>query len=140
MGKEENALEINGLQLFNLVLWVIIIVYALYTLYRFVEARRAAKLLTPDEFKENMRKVQIVDVREQPEFVAGHILGARNIPYTTFKQRYKELRKDQAVYLYDQKAALSGRAAALLKKQGYTDVFVLKGGYDAWDGKIKKGV
>lgn len=133
-------MEITGLQLFNYILWVVIIAYALYALYRYFEAKRAAKVLTPEEFKENMRRVQIVDVREQPEFVAGHILGARNIPYTTFKQRYMELRKDQPIYLYDQKTALSGRAAALLKKQGYTDIFVLKGGYDAWDGKIKKGL
>lgn len=133
-------MEITGWQIFNYVLWIGIIIYALYALYRYLEAKRSAETLTADQFKENMRKAQIVDVREHPEFEAGHILGARNIPYTAFKQRYRELRKDQPIYLYDQKMALSGRAAAILKKQGYSNVYILKGGYDAWDGKIKKGL
>lgn len=132
-------LKMNGFQIFSIILWAGLIVYALYQLFRFFQRRNAAKFLTSEEFRKDMRKVQIVDVRERPEFEAGHILGARNIAFTAFKERYRELRKDQPVYLYDQGTSLSGRAAALLKKNGYTDLYILKGGYDNWDGKIKKG-
>ncbi|MBU7398080.1 rhodanese-like domain-containing protein, partial [Staphylococcus aureus] len=29
------------------------------------------------------------------------------------------------------------RAARILKKNGYTDIYMLKGGYKKWTGKIK---
>ena len=79
-------------------------------------------------------------VREKTEFDAGHILGARNIAYSAFKQRYQEIRKDQPIYLYDQNSMLSGRCAAILKKNGYKNIFILKGGYAGWDGKVKKSI
>ncbi|MGH2239503.1 rhodanese-like domain-containing protein, partial [Enterococcus faecalis] len=46
--------------------------------------------------------------------------------------------KDQPVYLYDQMKALSIRAANLLRKNDYTDIYILKGGYDGWTAKVKK--
>ncbi len=129
----------TGFDIFRIILWGGILIYGIYMLYRFIERKRSAKVLTSDEFRVNMRKVQIIDVRESAEFEAGHILGARNIPFTQFKERYLEIRKDQPVYLYDQRTSLSGRAAGILKKNGHTEIYILKGGYDDWDGKIKKG-
>lgn len=129
----------NGLDIFSLVLWTGVIGYGLYWLYRFIERKRASKVLTSDEFRKDMRRAQIIDVREKPEFLAGHVLGARNIPYSQFKERAAEIRKDQPVYLYDQRVAFAGRAAAVLKKAGHENIYILKGGYDNWDGKIKKG-
>lgn len=129
----------TGFDIFRFILWGGILFYGIYMLHRFIERKRSAKVLTSDEFRVNMRKVQIIDVRESAEFEAGHILGARNIPFTQFKERYLEIRKDQPVYLYDQRTSLSGRAAGILKKNGHTEIYILKGGYDDWDGKIKKG-
>lgn len=133
-------MNLTGLQIFNIFLWVFIVGYALYQFYYYMQRKNAAVILTEEEFKENMRKVQIIDVREKNDFNAGHILGARNIAYSTFKQRYPEIRKDQPVYLYDQSTVMSGRCAAVLKKNGYKDIYILKGGYAAWNGKIKKSV
>lgn len=130
----------TGFDIFRIILWGGLLIYGLYLLYRFIMGKRAAKTLTSDEFRQNMRKVQIIDVRERPEFEAGHILGARNIPFTQFKERYVEIRRDQPVYLYDQRTTFSSRAAAHLKKNGFEQIYVLKGGYDSWDGKIKKGM
>lgn len=133
------SIAMNGFDVFSLILWTGLIIYGIFWLYRFIEGKRAAKVLKPEEFKQDMRKVQIVDIRESPEFEAGHVLGARNIAFSQFKERYLELRKDQPIYLYDQRNVLSGRAAAILKKNGYSNIYALKGGYDNWDGKIKKG-
>lgn len=93
--------------------------------------------LTEEEFKKEMRKVQLIDVREKKDFDAGHILGARNIPFSTFKTRSVEIRKDQPIYLYDHNKALSLRAALRLRKEGHTDIYHLKGGYRDWTGKTK---
>ncbi|QIL46993.1 rhodanese-like domain-containing protein [Vagococcus coleopterorum] len=99
--------------------------------------KRSAKVIKEDEFAENMRKAQVIDVRDRSAFDAGHILGARNVSYPMMKQNPSSFRKDQPIYLYDQVMSLSVRAANLLRKQGYTDVYILKGGINAWTGKTK---
>nr|WP_211252973.1 rhodanese-like domain-containing protein [Carnobacterium gallinarum] len=122
----------------NIILALVLLGIIGYEAYGYFTRKRAAVELTEEEFKKDMRKVQVIDVREKAEFDASHILGARNIPYSTFKTRYTEIRKDIPVYLYDQKKAMSGRAAVRLKKAGYTEIYRLKGGFQGWTGKIKK--
>lgn len=122
----------------NGILLVIVLAMVFNELYLKIMVKRSAKMLTEEEFKETMRKAQVIDVREKDTFDAGHILGARSMPYSMLKTTIGSLRKDQPVYLYDQKKALSIRAANLLHKNGYTDIYILKGGYDGWTGKVKK--
>ncbi|MCC5895840.1 MAG: rhodanese-like domain-containing protein [Alkalibacterium sp.] len=122
----------------TLILWIGIIAWGIWELVQFFRRKNAATAIENDEFKKNMRKVQIVDVRGKDDFDAGHILGARNIPYMQMKQRFGELRKDQPIYLYDDKKTISYRSALLLKKNGFDDLYVLKDGYSKWDGKIKR--
>lgn len=122
----------------NAVLIAIIAGFGINELYLRIMARRSATTLTEEQFKEGMRKAQVIDVREKETFDAGHILGARNMPYPTLKTMITSIRKDQPVYLYDQKKALSIRAANLLRKNGFKDIYILKGGYDGWTGKTKK--
>ena len=115
----------------NGILLVIVLAMVFNELYLKIMVKRSAKMLTEEEFKETMRKAQVIDVREKDTFDAGHILGRAQHVKTT-------IAKDQPVYLYDQKKALSIRAANLLRKNGYTDIYILKGGYDGWTGKVKK--
>ena len=122
----------------NGILLVIVLAMVFNELYLKIMVKRSAKMLTEEEFKETMRKAPVIDVREKDTFDAGHILGARSMPYSMLKTTIGSLRKDQPVYLYDQKKALSIRAANLLRKNGYTDIYILKGGYDGWTGKVKK--
>ncbi|WP_279259738.1 rhodanese-like domain-containing protein [Enterococcus faecalis] len=122
----------------NGILLVIVLAMVFNELYLKIMVKCSAKMLTEEEFKETMRKAQVIDVREKDTFDAGHILGARSMPYSMLKTTIGSLRKDQPVYLYDQKKALSIRAANLLRKNGYTDIYILKGGYDGWTGKVKK--
>lgn len=122
----------------NGILLVIVLAMVFNELYLKIMVKRSAKMLTEEEFKETMRKAQVIDVREKDTFDAGHILGAHSMPYSMLKTTIGSLRKDQPVYLYDQKKALSIRAANLLRKNGYTDIYILKGGYDGWTGKVKK--
>lgn len=111
-----------------------IIVYAVVSYFRM---KKAVTTLTQDQFIEGYRKAQLIDVREPKDFAAGHILGARNIPQTQLRQRYKEIRADKPVYIYDQNGARAGRVAIYLKKQGYNQLYQLQGGFKQWTGKIK---
>lgn len=112
-----------------------IIVYSVAT---FLYQRKILKTLTEEEFRAGYRKAQLIDVREPGEYAGGHILGARNIPLTQLRMRMKELRPDQPIYLYCQNGLRSGRAAQMLYRKGYRDLYQLKGGFKQWTGKIKK--
>lgn len=112
----------------------IIIVYVLVNMLRL---KKAVTNLTQEEFIQGYRKAQLIDVREVKEFDSGHILGARNVPSTQLRQRYKEIRSDLPVYLYCQNSGRSARAAIFLKKKGYNQLYQLQGGFKSWTGKVK---
>lgn len=112
----------------------LIIIYVLVNTFRL---KKAVTNLTQEEFIQGYRKAQLIDVREAKEFDAGHILGARNIPSTQLRQRFKEIRPDLPVYLYCQNSGRSARAALFLKKKGYDQIFQLQGGFKIWTGKVK---
>ncbi|MBO0423932.1 rhodanese-like domain-containing protein [Enterococcus plantarum] len=128
----------NVLWIINGILVTILLAMGINELYLRIMAKRSAKTITEEEFKEGMRKAQIIDVREKDSFDAGHILGARSMPYTTIKTTLNSIRKDQPVYIYDQKKSLSIRTANQLRKNGYKDLYILKAGYEGWTGKTKK--
>ncbi|OLN23342.1 rhodanese-like domain-containing protein [Domibacillus antri] len=109
----------------------------LYALFMYFSQKRAVKPLSQEEFVQGYRKAQLIDVREPNEYNGGHILGARNIPVTQLKQRMTEIRPDKPVYLYCQSGLRSGRAAQMLYKKGYRDIYHLQGGFKKWTGKIK---
>lgn len=111
-----------------------LLVYFLISSFRL---KKAVTGLTQEQFIEGYRKAQLVDVREPKEFEGGHILGARNIPSSQLRQRYKEMRPDKPVYLYCQNSARSARTALFLKKKGYNEIYQLQGGFRQWTGKIK---
>ncbi|WP_312728954.1 rhodanese-like domain-containing protein [Enterococcus sp.] len=122
----------------NLVLGLIILAFALNWAYFQIMGRRSATIISEDEFKAGMKKAQVIDVREKNEFDSGHILGARNIPFTVLTNSFSAFRKDQPIYLYDARKSLSIRAANKLRKEGFTNVYILKEGYEGWSGKTKK--
>ncbi|KEK26141.1 rhodanese-like domain-containing protein [Bacillus gaemokensis] len=121
-----------------IIILAVIVAFIGYSAWMFFYQKRLIKTLSEEEFRAGYRKAQLIDIREADEFNAGHILGARNIPLSQIRLRYKELRLDQPVYLYCQSGFRTGRAAQYLKKQGYKDFYQLQGGFKSWTGKIKK--
>ncbi len=126
-------------------IWIAILIVLIYFLLRsfyfWLQRKSLAKLggpLSEKQFESTMRKAQLIDLREKSEFDHGHILGARNIPYSQFQYSYQGLRKDLPVYLYDSSVSLSTRAAIKLRKAGYQHIYWLKDGYLNWKGKTKK--
>lgn len=116
---------------------IILVIIIGYMVVQQILNKRAVKELDQNDFHKGLRKAQVVDVREKVDYDYGHINGARNIPITMFKQRFQGLRKDQPIYLCDANGIASYRAASMLRKNGYTDLYMLKGGYKKWTGKIK---
>lgn len=116
---------------------VVLVVLVLFVLINSWRLKKAVTNLTQEQFIQGYRKAQLIDLREPKEFEAGHILGARNLPSTQLRQRYKDIRPDLPVYLYCQNTARSARAALMLKKKGYNQIYQLQGGFKTWTGKIK---
>ena len=129
---------ISGLTVSWLILLLILVVWGGWQLITVIRRNQIAKVIDEDTFQAGIRTAQVVDLREKKYFDAGHILGARSIPYSTFKAYHNQLRSDLPVYLYDQGKALSTRAALMLSKEGYDQIFILKTGYARWQGKTKK--
>jgi rhodanese-related sulfurtransferase len=125
------------LQTSLIVLIVLVVLIIGYSIYSYFSSKKMVTTLSQEDFKAGYRKAQLIDVREQKEFEGGHILGARNIPSTQLKMRMKELRKDKPVYLYCQSGMRSTRAAQMLYKKGYRELYQLEGGFKQWKGKIK---
>lgn len=125
------------LDILFLIMTIFVVVYGAYHLFLWIERRWAAKYITVEDFRENMRHAQVIDVREKDDYNAKHILGSRNIPFSQFKQQMGQIRKDQPIYLCDDFMFTAGRAAGRLKRSGYTNIFILKGGLERWNGKMK---
>ncbi|ARJ51938.1 rhodanese-like domain-containing protein [Staphylococcus lutrae] len=121
----------------TLVVLIVLAAVIVWMITNFIINKKSVTELNQEEFQEGIRKAQVIDLREKADYDYGHIIGARNIPMTMFRQRYQGLRKDQPIYLVDANGIASYRAARTLKKKGYTDLYMLKGGYKKWTGKIK---
>ncbi|MBW1605665.1 rhodanese-like domain-containing protein [Lactobacillus sp. Sy-1] len=117
---------------------VILIVWGAWFLINRYRLKQVANVIDESQFTQLKRRAQIIDLREKRDFDAGHILGARNVPYSTIRQLYGDIRADLPVILYDQGQSISTRAALFLHKKGYRKLYVLKNGYRNWNGKTKK--
>ena len=116
---------------------IVLVLIIIYMAINYTLNKRAVTELDQNEFHKGLRKPQVIDLREKADFDYGHIVGARNIPMSVFRTRYQGLRKDQPIYFCDANGVASYRAAKMMKKKGYTDLYMLKGGYKKWTGKVK---
>jgi len=82
----------------------------------------------------NRQDALVLDVRDPGDYGAGHILGAKNLPLARVEEGAGEIakRKDRPVIVYDEDGQRTAKAAAALKRQGFTQVANLSGGIGAW--------
>jgi len=114
----------------------VILIFGVLSLVRHFQQKKYLNVLTQEEFIKGYRRAQLIDIREPQEFDRGYIRGARNLPLTQMKQRLVELRPDKPVYLYGQSNGRSKRAAHLLHKQNFQELYILDGGFKKWTGKV----
>jgi rhodanese-related sulfurtransferase len=86
--------------------------------------------------KLNKEKINIIDVRENYEFVDGHVPNAKNIPLSSLQNDYKKLDKDKVYYVICYSGSRSKTAAQYLSKLGYNVINVL-GGTSSYIGKLE---
>ena len=92
-----------------------------------VSAAQATQLI-------NREDALVLDVRDLGEYGSGHILGAKNLPLARVESGAGDVakKKDAALIVYCDTGDRSAKAAAALRKLGYSKVVNLSGGLGAW--------
>ncbi len=82
----------------------------------------------------NREGAVVLDVREEREFRAGHIVNALHVPLTALEARLKDLDKmrETPLIVTCQNGQFSARAGDILRKHGFTKIYKLGGGLMTW--------
>lgn len=97
--------------------------------------------LTPQEALERLQSAEVVvlDVRTLPEWVGGHIPGAKHIPLHELAGRYQELDPEVETLVVCQHGVRSQAAGQWLVQAGFDDVVNVRYGMSRWPGPIELG-
>ena len=84
----------------------------------------------------NRDNALVVDLRPVVDFEKGHIAGAKNVQMSQFDPENRQLAPAKAlpVVLVCKAGESADGAAKRLRKAGFTNVSVLEGGVQAWQG------
>lgn len=82
----------------------------------------------------NHKNALVLDVRNDEEYKAGHILNSMQIPLGKLNERIGDLEKykDQPIVLVCRSGNRSVAACSMLGKSGFSQVYNLAGGIIAW--------
>jgi rhodanese-related sulfurtransferase len=87
--------------------------------------------IPPERVSELQSTVELVDVRTDEEYAAGHIAGARHIPLEQLQEAAAELDRGRRLVLYCRTGDRSGMAAEAFRASGW-DAVSMEGGLVAW--------
>jgi rhodanese-related sulfurtransferase len=119
----------------NLILLLFVLVF---TSCKSQEKGNDIKVLAKEEFKASMNSQEgdfyLIDVRTSSEYNQGNIEGSKNYDFLNgdFQNQIKTMDKNTPIYVYCAVGGRSGKAAQLLKNEGFTKIIDLKGGYNSW--------
>jgi hydroxyacylglutathione hydrolase len=90
--------------------------------------------ITPQDLEDRLGagKVQVLDVRREPEWDAGHVEGATWWPLDNFRVSPPEIDHEVPLAVHCKGGYRSMIAASLLQRAGFRNVMNLIGGFDAW--------
>ena len=105
------------------------------------EAKTRIQETTTDIVEDRLRDPSfagvIIDVREQDEFRAGHMPGARGIGRGILEYHIADEVPDteREIILYCRGGNRSALAADSLRQMGYENVYSMRGGYRQWNAE-----
>jgi len=83
---------------------------------------------------------ELIDVREPFEYEIARIDGAKLIPLAEIGERTGELQREQPIVVHCHSGTRSAQAVRLLQQRGFSNVYNLEGGIDAWSDQIDPSV
>lgn len=117
----------------DIIQWIFIILIALFVINRFIP-KKGITNITVQEAKDKIKdkSVQFIDVRTPGEYKANHRKPFKNIPLSNLPSQVDKLEKHKEVVVICQSGMRSAKAANILKKQGFENIYNVKGGMSAW--------
>jgi rhodanese-related sulfurtransferase len=92
-------------------------------------------VLAPKAFQKKLgdtKNAFLLDVRTPEEIANGKIEGANNVVFdSNFAAKLSQIPK-QPIFIYCAGGVRSAKAAKILRSNGYTQVYELEGGFNAW--------
>ena len=97
-------------------------------------AKNEIKQVSVKETNEVVSKgnVQFIDVRTVEEYADKHAPKAVNLPLDSIVKELAKFDKDKPVYLICQSGARSQKAAEILQKAEFKEIYNVKGGTSEW--------
>lgn len=94
----------------------------------------ALQQMSPQELRQKLgdRQINVLDVRRESEWQAGHIAGANRWPLDNFRVSAPEVDPALPVAVHCQSGYRSVIACSLLQRAGLENVFDVSGGFAAW--------
>jgi rhodanese-related sulfurtransferase len=97
----------------------------------------SSRTLKTDKFEKAISKanVQVLDVRTPAEYRSGHIKNSLQANWNNkaeFNDRIQYVDKNRPVYVYCLAGARSAAASSWMRQNGFTEVYELQGGINAW--------
>src|SRR5438270_5051405 len=99
--------------------------------------------MSPHELKRKIdagEPFELIDVRELFEYEIDRIDGAQLIPLGEIANRADELQRGQQIVVHCHSGTRSAQAVRLLQQRGFSNIYNLEGGIDAWSEQIDPSV
>jgi len=98
-------------------------------------AKKGGKKISAQELINfsNQDKALIIDIRDSESFKSGHITSSKNIPLKDLINRCNEIKQyDKFIIVVCDMGSSSPNAGETLKKEGFDNIYILKGGINGW--------
>lgn len=116
---------------------ILIVGFILFTVKSFAQNSGAFENIDVAQFKEKMTESNIVilDVRTPKETAQGKIEGTLEINFfdPKFASKVQNLDKSKTYLVYCRSGNRSAKACNIMAKNGFENLYNLKGGYNAWN-------
>lgn len=120
-----------------LLVMAFIVILVMLLMNIFGPALKGYKVITPSMATQmiNQQDALILDIRQDNEYVGGHIVNSTHIPLSYLNDRIGEIEnhKNKPVIAVCRTGHRSSSACATLKKAGFESVYNLSGGVLAWE-------
>ena len=93
------------------------------------------KKISPEQTKVLLDKnpnAIVFDVREEDDYIQGHIPNAAHLSYKDLKVQMEYFNKDRIYVIYGSTTKKTAKAADVMTNKGFPKVYILNGGIDKW--------
>ena len=98
-------------------------------------SKKGGKKISPQTLisLSNQDNAFLIDLRDSESFQTGHITNSINIPFNNLFNSTNQInQKDKSIILICEMGSVSPNAGEILKKEGFLNILILKGGINEW--------